>query len=101
MKITTKPVDGASGGNSFNTSNRHGDYSTRISGYCPINPHSMYHKGYNVMLGLVGHMSYKPDYQNGMMRIQYDHRVGKIGMDSSAGCIGRHGRLRLRPPVQI
>jgi hypothetical protein len=47
----------------------------------------MYHKGYNVMFGLVGHLSYKPDYEHGMMRVHYDYRVGKIGMDSSAGWI--------------
>ncbi|MHC4891690.1 MAG: hypothetical protein ACYTEO_19750 [Planctomycetota bacterium] len=39
------------------------------------------------MLGLVSHLSYKPDYEDGMMRVHYDYRVGKIGMDSSAGWI--------------
>ncbi|UCE98654.1 MAG: DUF4380 domain-containing protein [Planctomycetota bacterium] len=70
----------------FDTSNRHGDgHNKNYWAYCPINPDSMYHKGYNAMFGLVGHLSYKPDYENGMMRVHYDYRVGKIGMDSSAG----------------
>ena len=70
----------------FDTSNRHGDgYNENYWTYCPINPDSMYYRGYNIMLGLVTHMSYKPDYENRMMRVQYDWRVGKIGMDSSAG----------------
>jgi hypothetical protein len=72
----------------FDTSNRHSDgHNKNYWAYCPINPDSMYHKGYNVMFGLVGHLSYKPDYENGMMRVHYDYRVGKIGMDSSAGWI--------------
>ena len=72
----------------FDTGNRHGDgYNRNFWVYCPINPNSMYHKGYNAMLGLVGHLSYKPDYENGMMRVHYDYRVGKIGMDCSAGWI--------------
>ncbi|UCC21626.1 MAG: DUF4380 domain-containing protein [Planctomycetota bacterium] len=72
----------------FDTSNRHGDgHNKNYWTYCPINPDSMYHKGYNVMIGLVGHLSYKPDYENGMMRVHYDYHVGKIGMDSSAGWI--------------
>lgn len=72
----------------FDTSNRHGDgHNKNYWAYCPINPDSMYYKGYNVMLGLVGHLSYKPDYENGMMRVHYDYKVGKIGMDSSGGWI--------------
>ncbi|MHC4365810.1 MAG: DUF4380 domain-containing protein, partial [Planctomycetota bacterium] len=72
----------------FDTSNRHGDgYNKNYWAYCPVNPDSMYHKGYNVMFGLVGHLSYKPDYENGMMRVHYAYRVGKIGMDSSGGWI--------------
>jgi len=70
----------------FDTSNRHGDgFNENYWTYCPINPNSMYHKGYNVMLGLVTHLSYKPDYDNGIMRLHYDYRVGKIGLDASAG----------------
>jgi len=72
----------------FDTSNRHGEgYNENYWTYCPINPNSMFHKGYNVMLGLTSHLSYKPDYANGIMRVHYDYRVGKIGMDSSAGWI--------------
>jgi len=70
----------------FDTSNRHGQgYNQNYWTYCPINPSSMFHKGYNVMLGLTSHLSYKPDYENQMMRVHYNYRVGKIGMDSSAG----------------
>jgi hypothetical protein len=72
----------------FDTSNRHGEgYNENYWTYCPINPNSMFHKGYNVMLGLASHLAYKPDYENGIMRVHYDYRVGKIGMDSSAGWI--------------
>ncbi len=70
----------------FDTANRHGEgFNKNYWTYCPINPNSMYHSGYNMMHGLAGHLSYKPDYEKAMMRIQYDYRVAKIGMDSSAG----------------
>jgi hypothetical protein len=72
----------------FDTSNRHGDgYNENYWIYCPINPNSMFYKGYNVMYGLVNNLSYRPDYENAIMRIHYDWQVGKIGMDSSAGWI--------------
>jgi hypothetical protein len=32
-------------------------------------------------------MAYKPDYENGIMRVQYQRRVGKIGIDSKAGWV--------------
>jgi hypothetical protein len=72
----------------FDTSNRDREgYNPNYRVYCPINPNSMFYRGYNVMLGLTSHLSYKPDYEKGMMRVKYEHRVGKIGMDSSAGWV--------------
>ena len=32
-------------------------------------------------------MSYKPDYDKGMMRVHYQRRVGKIGIDSPGGWV--------------
>lgn len=72
----------------FDTGNRHGDgYNQNYWTYCPLNPNSMYHKDYNVLFGVVNNTSFKPDYQNKMMRVHYENRVGKIGLDSPAGWV--------------
>jgi hypothetical protein len=67
-----------------NAANRIGPgFDKNIRVYCPINPKSMYPKGYKI---IYGHMD-NPEFnaENGMMRAQYLHLVGKIGMDCSAG----------------
>ena len=66
--------------------NKNGDgFNQNYWAYCPINPDSVFPRGYDVLYGLVNNMSYKPDYENNMMKIHYTRRVGKIGMDSDAG----------------
>ncbi len=37
--------------------------------------------------GLVNNMSFQPDYESGMMKVNYQRRVGKIGIDSPAGWV--------------
>ncbi|HUW18170.1 MAG TPA: DUF4380 domain-containing protein [Sedimentisphaerales bacterium] len=72
----------------FDTRNRHGDgYNQNFRAYCPLNPRSKLYKGYRVLYGVVNNTSFKPDYENQMMRVNYQHRVGKIGLDSSAGWV--------------
>lgn len=72
----------------FNAGNRHGKgYNENYWAYCPLNNNSIFTKGYEVQYGLVNNMSYKPDYDNGMMRVHYQRRVGKIGIDSHAGWV--------------
>jgi hypothetical protein len=72
----------------FDTSNRRGDgYNRNYWTYCPLNPNSIYHKGYNVQFGVVNNTSFKPDYENKMMRVHYENRVGKVGLDSLAGWV--------------
>lgn len=72
----------------FNAGNRHGNgYNTNYWAYCLLNKKSVFPKGYSVQYGLVNNMSYKPDYDNGMMRVHYQRRVGKIGIDSPAGWV--------------
>jgi len=53
--------------------------------YCPFNPKSVFRRGYEEMFGLVNDPTFKPDYARGLMRVHYERRVGKIGMDCSAG----------------
>jgi len=72
----------------FNAGNRHGKgYNKNYWAYCPLNKNSIFPKGYGVLYGLVNNMSYKPDYDNGLMRVHYQRRVGKIGIDSPAGWV--------------
>ncbi|NQV35941.1 MAG: hypothetical protein HQ515_24835 [Phycisphaeraceae bacterium] len=68
--------------------NRHGEgHDENFWAYCPINPDSRFPRGYDVLYGLVNNMSYRPDYDAGLMKIKYTRRVGKIGMDSHAGWV--------------
>jgi len=60
-------------------------HNEKMWAYCPINPKSIYARGYNVMFGLVNNPEFKPDYDSGILRVHYERMVGKIGMDSSAG----------------
>lgn len=62
-----------------------GDYNHNLRMYCPKNPKSVFPKGYDVLFGLVNNPAYQPDDQRGIMRVHYQNRVGKIGMDSPAG----------------
>ena len=65
--------------------------------YCPINPKSVFPDGYRVMFGLANNTSWQPDLARRMMRVHYQRRVGKIGMDCSAGWVatvnGSAGRV--------
>ena len=72
----------------FDVSDRHGDgYNKNFWAYCPLNPDSIFHKGYRVIYGLVNNPSFKPDYESRIMRVHYERRVGKIGVDCSAGWV--------------
>ena len=72
----------------FDAGNRHGKgFNENYWAYCPLNKNSIFPKGYGVQYGLVNNMSYKPDHDNGMMRVHYQRRVGKIGIDSPAGWV--------------
>jgi len=72
----------------FDAGDRHGKgYNENYWAYCPMNENSIFPKGYDVQYGLVNNTSYKPDYDSGMMRVHYQRRVGKIGMDAAAGWV--------------
>jgi hypothetical protein len=62
-------------------------YNSQMNAYCPINPKSHFKKGYDVIFGEEDNPSFQPDYENNMMKVNYQYRVGKIGMDSDAGWI--------------
>ncbi len=72
-------------------------HEPRLRVYCPINPKSVFPDGYRVMFGLANNTSWQPDLARRMMRVHYQRRVGKIGMDCSAGWVatvnGSAGRV--------
>jgi len=61
------------------------EFNSNFWAYCPMNPRSLHPKGYWPMFGQVNHPSYQPHASTGTLRIHYTHRVGKVGLDSSAG----------------
>ncbi len=85
--VARKPIRwGIWSNTQLNAANRQGEgYNENMWAYCPMNPDSMFPKGYNVMFGLVNNPSYKPDYESGMMRVHYERLIGKVGVDCSAG----------------
>ena len=58
-----------------------------LKAWCPINPQSRFPKGYSVIFGAADHPSYQPEARPGLLRVQYQYQVGKIGLDSPAGWV--------------
>jgi len=73
----------------FDASNRRKEegYNPDYRAYCPLNRNSVHDKGYVVLLGRPENPAYKPDPDNGLMRVHYQREVGKIGVDSDAGWV--------------
>ena len=76
-----------------NAANRSGDgYDRNMRVYCPLNPDSIYPKGYHITHGPEDHSSFQPDESGRMVVTHYERKMGKIGVDSSAGWIATvHG----------
>ncbi len=77
---------------------RDGDgHETKLRVYIPINPKSVFPNGYQVLFGLANNTTWQGDGRGRMMRVHYQRRVGKIGMDCSAGWLatvnGSAGRV--------
>lgn len=62
-------------------------YNSLLKAWCPLNPQSHFPRGYSVIFGRPDNPSFQPDAQRGLMRAQYEYRVGKIGLDSPAGWV--------------
>lgn len=84
--VDTKPRRwGIWGVTQHNAAKPDGSMNEKLRAYCPINPKSMYPRGYNVLFGLVNNATFSADRENGLARLNYQYRVGKIGLDCSAG----------------
>lgn len=53
--------------------------------YIPINPHSVFPKGYEIIYGDARHPSYHVVDHGRILRAHYLYMVGKVGVDSNAG----------------
>jgi len=62
-------------------------HNADMNAWCPINPKSAFPKGYRVIFGAEDNPSFQPDLERGLMRVQYQYQVGKIGLDSRAGWV--------------
>jgi len=58
-----------------------------MNAWCPLNPRSRFAPGYDVIFGAKNNPSFQPDRRLGLMRVQYQYQVGKIGLDSHAGWV--------------
>ena len=62
-------------------------HNAQMQAWCPINPKSRFPKGYTVIFGTPDNPTFQPDAKRGLMRVQYQYKVGKIGMDSDRGWV--------------
>jgi hypothetical protein len=62
-------------------------HNSLLNAWCPLNPQSRFAKGYRVIFGTEDNPSFQPDPARGLMRVNYQYQVGKIGLDSPAGWV--------------
>jgi hypothetical protein len=71
------------------------DYNRLMRAWCPINPRSRFDRGYQVIFGEKDNPSFDADAERGLVKVSYQYKVGKIGLDSHAGWVatvdGREG----------
>ncbi len=60
-------------------------FNELLNAWCPLNPASKLPDGYRVIFGERNNSSYQPDLLRNLMRVQYQYKVGKIGVDSHSG----------------
>jgi hypothetical protein len=61
------------------------DYNKEIRCWSPVNPASIYPRGYNELFGLINNPSFKADPATKMFSANYQRLVGKAGLDNSTG----------------
>jgi hypothetical protein len=62
-------------------------HNALLTAWCPLNPRSRFPQGYQVIFGAPDNPTFQPDRERGLMRVQYQYRVGKIGLDCRAGWV--------------
>ncbi len=80
-----------------------GGHNPEMRAYCPLNPKSHFTKGYDVIFGDERNPSFQADPKRGLMVVEYQYKVGKIGLDSPAGWVatvdGSDGRVFVQRSV--
>jgi hypothetical protein len=72
----------------LNVANRAGEgYNKEVRCWSPINPASIYPRGYHVTYGPVDNPSFSVDPATKMFSANYQRIVGKVGLDNSAGWV--------------
>jgi hypothetical protein len=71
------------------------DFNRLMRAWCPTNPRSRFERGYRVFFGEKNNPSFESDADRGLVKVSYQYKVGKIGLDSHAGWVatvdGRQG----------
>ncbi len=60
-------------------------YNKDLWAYCPVNPRSMFPRGFNCMFGLMNNPAFTLDESGSLFRVHYRYQVGKVGLDANAG----------------
>jgi hypothetical protein len=53
----------------------------------PLNPHSRFERGFNVMFGQESNAQWSTDLEQGLFMGRYQWEIGKVGIDSKAGWV--------------
>ena len=62
-------------------------FNPNIRSYSPVNPASVFPRGYTELFGLVNNPQFTLDRKNNLVVSHYQRRVGKFGVDNSAGWV--------------
>jgi hypothetical protein len=62
-------------------------FNPLMKAWCPVNPQSHFPNGFNFMFGPKDNPSFQSNFLPGLLRVEYQYKVGKIGMDSHTGWV--------------
>jgi hypothetical protein len=63
------------------------DYNRDYRAYIPLNPQSRFPNGYVILFGDKENPEFTLDHDSNLLRIHYQRKVGKVGLDSRAGWV--------------
>jgi hypothetical protein len=69
-------------------------YNPDYYGYIPVNPQSHFPKGYTVLFGEANNPEFMLEPQRNLLRIHYERKVGKVGLDSRGGWVANVDGVR-------
>ena len=60
-------------------------FNPDLVAWCPVNARSRFQNGYNILFGAADNPTFQLPLDSKILRLQYQYKVGKIALDSSAG----------------